>query len=513
MRYEWLVGLRYLAATRNASVPSVITVISVLAIAVGVAVMLLVFSVMGGFEADLRDKILAAKAHVLVTGPAHAELRGADEVVEFARRAPGVVGATPFVESELLITSRTNYTGVILRGIDPLRIGETSRLPSEIVEGDLAWLRDPDQARAGRATPEVGTSELDAIRQETEALRRESDRLRALLDAAATAQEGSGASPGATAEAPSRGTSGRMPALPGAGTSAEAWRDTLAGADEGRAPSAATVPMPSSLPGLILGQELRSTLYVEVGDVVEVVNPDGEIGPTGPIPAVHRFRVVGVFYSGLFEFDNRLAYADVNELRRTLRMEGDTVTGIEIRLDDMDRARSTAERLRAELRANGRDEIEVRDWTELNASLFGALLLEKVAMGLLLLVIVLVASFAVVCVLIMVVIQKRSEIAILRSMGATGRAISYIFLVQGGALTALGTTLGGVFGLGVIAWLRYQGVPLDPEVFYIDRVPVAVDWREVVAVIAGTLLIGLLATVYPSVQAARLEPAEGLRDE
>jgi lipoprotein-releasing system permease protein len=518
MRYELLVGVRYLSATRNSRVPSLITLISVLAIAVGVAVMMLVFSVMGGFEADLRDKILAAKAHVLITGPARGNLEGAEEVLDRIRALPGVSGATPFVESELLLTSRTNYTGVIVRGIVPERIGETSRLPEEIIEGDLFWLNSPDEARVGvaRPTDSSGFEESDAdariraLRESVEEVRTESERLRALL----AEREGSAGVGVADREVrspgPSHGRSTAMPALPAPGTTATAWRETLEG---GGPPPSTIVPRQRSLPGIILGSELRTTLYVQVGDVVELVNPDGDIGPTGPIPAVHRFRVVGTFYSGLFEFDNRMAYAHVDEVRSLLSVPADEVTGIEVLLDDMDRARSTANRLRADLVAAGRSDTDVRDWTELNASLFGALMLEKVAMGLLLLVIVLVASFAVVCVLIMVVIQKRAEIAILRSMGATSRSVLLVFLAQGGALTFLGTLLGAVLGLGVIGWLAWVGVPLDPEVFYIDRVPVTVDPREVTAVITGTLLIGLLATIYPSVQAARLEPAEGLREE
>lgn len=302
-----------------------------------------------------------------------------------------------------------------------------------------------------------------------------------------------------------RSTGGRaMPPIPGVGTTADEHF--------GREPSETERPDRRIIPGVIIGTELQESLNVLVGDTIDIINPDGPLGPTGPIPEVQKFRVVGVFYSGLYEFDHRLIYITIDDARDLLNMEGDEVTGVEVRVERMDSAgyvgRSIGSALECE--QNG---CEVKDWMELNSNLFAALQLEKVVMGLLLMCIVLIASFAIVCVLTMIVIQKGSEIAILRSMGTPSRGILRIFVVQGATMGGVGTALGAMLGLGITTYLQTQGYPLDPEVYYIDQVPVEVDWTEIVAVVVGAVSISLLATLYPSMQAARLDPADGLRNE
>jgi len=530
-----LIGLRYLSATRNANAPSVITLISVFAVAIGVTALIVVLAVMGGFEADLRDKILGAKAHVLVTGPDRGPMDDAAAVLAAADAHAEVVGASPFIESELLISSPTNYTGVILRGIDPTRIGSTSNLPDDIVDGRLAWLDDPEAARPQR---DPLMDRTDALNGEAEALLREARELREELealerqagiegsgavgqggDAADTAADADADAEGSAAAAPDRPRRSPMPALPppvsaqGGDGRPSAMPGLPTPTASNTTPSGLTpLPGPGArrVPGVILGSELRDTLNVVVGETVELVNPDGPVGPTGPVPTVRRFRVVGVFYTGLYEFDHRMAYTTIPDARALLNLGATEISGVEMRVARMDRADEVRVSLASTLDA---DAYEVFDWKQLNASLFDALLLERFVMGLLLMIIVLVASFAIINVLIMVVIQKGAEIAILRSMGCTKRTITGIFVVQGVSIGVIGTALGAILGLGLVAWLELVGFPLDPEVYYIDQVPVEIDVIEIVAVLAGAVTVSLLATLYPSMQAARLDPASGLRYE
>jgi lipoprotein-releasing system permease protein len=252
---------------------------------------------------------------------------------------------------------------------------------------------------------------------------------------------------------------------------------------------------------------------VVVGETVDVIDPDGPIGPTGPTPLVRSFRVVGVFHSGLFEYDNRYAYVLIDVARDFVGVPDDAATGVELRAQGPEYAGVVASAVRERLGASGLEGLDVADWMELNSTLFAALELEKYVMGGIMMVIVLVASFAIICVLIMVVIQRGAEIAVLRSMGASQGGILLVFLTQGAAIGVIGTVVGGVLGLGIALALQIVGFPLDPEVYYIDRLPIEVEAREVVSILVGAVVISVLATLYPSVQASRLDPAGGLRYE
>jgi lipoprotein-releasing system permease protein len=560
MGYETWIGLRYLVSTRDARRPSIITIISMVAVAVGVASLIVVLAVHGGFEGDLRNKILATKAHVLVTGESYAPIDDPTAALNLLDEQRHVLGAAPFIESELLITSRTNYTGVVLRGIDPERVGRTSDLPSSIREGQFDWLMDP--AAAQRAAPRrLGDPEIDAMLRRLDELEEALEDLNgsgnALADGSArgalverpfdreaaggagrsaddatAAIEGSAplrsgampglAAPGATAEEVQAMQRSAMPGLALPGTSAQELQQQQQRERQGLPPlpgpdvNAGTYPRPApvrELPGMILGTEMMEVLHVGVGDVVELVSPDGPIGPTGPTPTVRRFRVVAAFYTGLYEFDSHMAYITLEEARRFLMMGESEVTGIEVRVDNPDHVDSIRPALEAALSEAQLTGLELRDWKQLNSSLFSALMLEKLVIGLLVMIIVLVASFAIVCVLIMVVIQKGAEIAILRTIGTSQWGIVSIFVVQGTAIGVLGTAVGATIGLGLVWFAQTNGIPLDPEVYYIDQVPLEIHTGDVVAILAGAVASSMLATLYPSVQAARLTPAAGLRYE
>jgi lipoprotein-releasing system permease protein len=515
MRWEPLVGLRYLVATRNEVAPSIITVISVLAVSIGVIALIVVLAVMGGFEGDLRKKILGARAHVLISGPDMEPLQNAAEALAIADGVPGLLAASPYIESELLVTSPSQYSAVVLRGIELDRVAATTDLATQMRFGELAWLNDTERAREFGLLEMRGSDaarELDELREQTRELSRQLDeiqRLRENLDSTA----GSGTASGSGAELSGANSTG---ALAGSGAAVAPRRSSVmpplpppSGVGIDGAPDDA----PRRLPGLVLGSELQESLNVVVGETVDIIDPDGPVGPTGPTPIVRKFRVVGVFHSGLYEYDNRYAFTLLSDARAFLGVPDDEVSGIEMRALNPEAAGELAEAVRAALATAGRDDAKVSDWMELNSTLFAALMLEKFVMGGIMMVIVMVASFAIICVLIMVVIQRGAEIAILRTMGASRPSIMAVFVAQGGAIGFLGTLLGGVVGLALALALQHIGFPLDPEVYYIDQLPVEVDPREVAAILIGALAISLLATLYPSVQAARLDPAGGLRYE
>jgi lipoprotein-releasing system permease protein len=261
------------------------------------------------------------------------------------------------------------------------------------------------------------------------------------------------------------------------------------------------------LPGIILGKELARRLGVLKGEAVYLISPRGMISPIGQVPAMRRFEVVGHFESGMFEYDQTLAYVTLSDAQRLLGM-GDAVTGIEARVTDIYAARQIADRIVRDLGFP----YWAKDWTQMNRNLFAALRLEKVVMFIILTLIELVAAFNIASTLIMTVMEKTRDIAILKTMGATNRSIRRIFVFKGMIIGLVGTTLGVVLGFLVCAALkRYKFIELPPDIYYITTLPVRLESLDVLMIAAAALAICFLATIYPAHQAARLDPVEALR--
>jgi len=263
------------------------------------------------------------------------------------------------------------------------------------------------------------------------------------------------------------------------------------------------------LPGILLGRELARGLRVGVGDVVNVVSPFGDIGPAGPQPKSRPFRVAGLLYSGFYEYDAKFAYLQLAEAQKFFGT-GDSVTGLELKMKDVNAARPVMRRVLTTLEGYP---FRTKDWGEMNRNLFSALMMERIAMAVILGFIMLVASFIVVATLVMLVLEKTREIAVLRSMGATTTSIMKIFVAEGLAIGAVGTGFGLLLGLGTTALVARVGIPLDPEVYYISHLPVLVDGGDFALVALAAIALSYLATIYPATRAARLEPVEGLRSE
>jgi lipoprotein-releasing system permease protein len=271
--------------------------------------------------------------------------------------------------------------------------------------------------------------------------------------------------------------------------------------------SPATIDGPAGLPGIIIGKEMARQLRVFAGDSVRLLSAAGHLTPMGVLPKMKTFRVVGILETGMYEYDSVLIFISLPAAQNFLDM-GDTVHGLEVNVDNIHRADRIAEHVRQQLGPS----FYVRDWMSMNKNLFSALQLEKTAMFIILALIVLVAAFNIVSTLIMVVMDKAKDIAILKAMGATSAKIMRIFVYEGLIIGFTGTLLGVAGGLALCELLsRYQFIELPPDVYPITTLPIRVMPQDVTMVAVAALLITLAATLYPSWQASRVDPAEALR--
>ena len=262
-------------------------------------------------------------------------------------------------------------------------------------------------------------------------------------------------------------------------------------------------------PGIIIGRELAGNLGLFIDDEIEMISPVGEVGPLGMLPKMKKFRLVGIFEAGMYEYDSGLAFINIHEAGRFLNMQDD-VTGIEVKTADIYKAEETAKEIEDSLGPP----YYARDWMQMNRNLFSALKLEKIVMFIILTLIILVASFNIVSNLIMIVMEKAREIAIMRAMGATGRGVMSIFMIHGLIIGIVGTVIGVIGGFVLCQILKtYKFISLPADVYYLSYLPVRMSPFDFIVVPAAAIIISFMATLYPSWQAARLDPVEPLRYE
>ncbi len=266
---------------------------------------------------------------------------------------------------------------------------------------------------------------------------------------------------------------------------------------------------PGEPPRIAIGNELSKNLNLTLGDYLNIISPLGTLTPMGRLPRMKAFRVTAIFHSGMYEFDNSLVYTSIPALQEFLGL-GQRVTGLEVEIKDIYAAEERAAVIQKKLGPP----FYTRNWMQMNRSLFAALKLEKIAMFIILTLIILVAAFGIASTLFMMVMKKTRDIAILKSMGATRHSIMQIFIINGLVIGGLGTMGGLGLGLGLCAILKkYQFIKLPRDVYYISTLPVTVQWPDVLAIIVAAMAISFLATLYPSWQAARLDPVEAIRYE
>lgn len=263
------------------------------------------------------------------------------------------------------------------------------------------------------------------------------------------------------------------------------------------------------IPGIIVGRELSRNLGLFIGDEIKMISPTGDIGPLGMLPKMKKFKVVGIFEVGMYEYDSSLALINIHTAQDFFKLHNE-VTGIEVKVDEIYNSEKIAEKIDATLGLP----YYARDWMEMNRNLFSALKLEKLVMFIILILIVLVASFNIISNLVMIVIEKAREIAIMKAMGATSRGVMSIFMIHGLIIGVVGTVLGLAGGYIACQLLKtYKFINLPPDVYYLSYLPVRMSLFDFIVIPAAAILISFLATIYPSWQAARLDPVEPLRYE
>ncbi|MGZ8189607.1 MAG: lipoprotein-releasing ABC transporter permease subunit [Methylococcaceae bacterium] len=407
------IGLRYTRAKRRTQFISFITLTSVLGIALGVTALITVLSVMNGFEAELRERILGMTAHATITGK-YGQLDNWHELEQKIKHYPHVQGSAPFITGQVMINADRRVSGTMLNGIMPDYEGKVSEVAQNMKAGKLS--------------------------------------------------------------------------------------DLVAGQY-----------------GIVLGAELANYLGVLMGDKITVISPQVNSTPAGIVPRMRRFTVVGVFQVGMYEYDRNMAMIHIDDAAKLFRLEN-AVSGLRIKLDDLFDApkitRSMAEALY--------NEYQVSDWTLAHSNFFRAIQTEKRVMFIILLLIVAVAAFNIVSTLVMVVTDKRGDIAILKTQGLTSASIMGIFMVLGTIIGVSGTIMGSVGG--VLLALNVETIVLAIEklfevqfmaadVYYISSLPSKLVWSDVYAIAGMAFLLSLLATIYPAWQASKINPAEVLRYE
>ncbi len=549
-------AMRYMGSKKRAFI-SVGTMFATLGVALGVGALATVMSVTGGFRAQFREKVLGVNAHVLVLKYA-TDFREYRQVMEKMKSVPGVTGVAPFVINPMMIThgDRT-ATGVLLKGVDPSKVKAVLDLPRHIVEGSLDGLRltdskPPDRRRKGIID--------DALEQRLNEPGADGDPLPPLPRPAPSA--GASAVPDASA-APAKGSAIKQIeevvkaeafAAADLGSHASSWSDAPdakktdggvaeAGADAFVVPQGGPVgnivpdggyagDLPDDdalppelntdpcrdaaaikkLPGIIIGVTLKRNLEVNLGDCLQVTSPTiGFSYSHGNMraPVAKQFRITAVFDAGFDQYDSKLVYTDLYEAQ-AFYDTGDSVTGVEMKVSDIEAARDVARVIDHRL-ANG--VYHTLDWEELNHGLFTALRIQQLLMSLVLALIIVVAAFTVIATLIMVVLDKKKEIAVIKAMGASNSAVMRAFLYQGGIIGVFGTVFGLALGIIVCKLLLVYALPLDPKVYFISHLPVQVRPIEFVLVGVFAILVCLCATIWPAVHASRLRPAEAFREQ
>ncbi|MEQ1602232.1 MAG: lipoprotein-releasing ABC transporter permease subunit [Methylophilaceae bacterium] len=413
--FELFVGLRYTRAKRRNHFISFISLTSMIGIALGVAALIVVLSVMNGFQEEMRTRILGVAAHIQISG-ANNTLSDWPALAAHVKDAPHVQGLAPYIMAQAMLSYGQAVQGAIVRGVLPADEDKVADLGSHMRAGKLSDLR------AGEF-------------------------------------------------------------------------------------------------GIVLGAELAQSLGVMLGDKVVVMAPQGQFTPTGVVPRIKQFKVVGLFQIGMYEYDAGLALIHMDDAAKLYRM-GDNVSGIRLKVDDLFQTPQIVQQLAKRLDSVGA--YYLSDWTDQHANLFRAVQMEKRIMFIILTMIVGVAAFNIVSTLVMAVNDKRADIAILRTYGASPLSIMKIFIVQGALIGFMGTLMGAVGGVllalnikTVVPFIEHLfGVQfMAKEVYYISEVPSQLLWSDVTMITSVALVLSLLATLYPSWRASKMNPAEALRYE
>lgn len=396
MRAELFISWRYLRTKRKEKFISLISVISVLGVAIGVAALIVVIAVMAGFDRDLRDKIVGNYSHITLSGYAGIDSAKFESIEKKLLQNPHVTGISPYLQGQALIKQGNRHFALGIKGVEPSSETRVTKLKQYIISGDINNL------------------------------------------------EGD---------------------------------------------------------GLIVGKELAAYLGLELGSKLTVYSPQGK---------EYGLTVAGIFSSGMYDYDMNLGFVNLKKAQEILGLQGQ-FGAIAIKLDNL----YLADQVKKDLARRLGFEYNLRTWAEANQNFFAALQLEKLAMFIILTLIILVASFNIISTLIVMVVEKTKDIGILRALGMTSNGIRNIFTLEGAIIGALGVISGAAGGIGLCGLLKkYQFIKLPQDIYYIDRLPVSIEfWPDIALIIACAMAIVLISTIYPAQKASQLKPVEALRYE
>jgi lipoprotein-releasing system permease protein len=413
--FEFHIGLRYLRAKQKQTFISLISVISVMGVALGVMALIVVMSVMNGFREDIRKKIIGAQSHVVIASYDQSGIPEWEKILSQAEAHPQVKAVSPYLSNQVMLKNKHHVEGVMIWGIDTQREKAVTQLGVNMKSGKLEKLNQPPKTKNN----------------------------------------------------PLRGR------------------------------------------GIVLGIEVARKLGVLTGDEITVVAPVFKVTAAGTVPKVATFQVVGIFEVGMYEYDSTFAYVSL-ETAQVLFEQPNMVNGMAIRVDQLDKARDVA----LDMQKIGPG-YWARDFMAMNRNLATALETEKIVMFIILIMIVMVAAFNIASTLIMVVMEKKKDIGILKAIGASRSFILRLFMLEGAVIGIGGTLLGSVGGLLACLLLKWYPIqiPGGGSVYYIEKLPVSTQPADVVMIIMLSLLVCLISTIYPAWQASRLDPVEAIRYE
>ncbi len=437
MRFELFIATRYLRAKRRQAFIGIITGISIIGVAAGVASLIVALAINNGFRQDLQERLIGSTSHVSLLRIADDGIKDWPALLERLSKQPHVVAAAPAIFEQVLISRGPRARGAVLKGMIPADERKVGDLLSTIKEGSPAALEE---------TFRESEKEKDQV-----------------------------------------------------GTESDDSSDSLASVHARVA----------AMPPIILGKDMADNLGATVGSVVLVTSPQGELTPFGMVPKYSRFRVVGVFNSGFFDYDSSWAFTRLSDAQHLFGL-GDLISVIEFKVDDIDRADIVARQLED---AAGKG-FMTTNWKEQNKALFHALNMERLVTYITTGLIVFVAALNILISLIMMVMEKTKDIAVLMSMGTRQSQVRNVFIAQGVLIGVIGTAIGLLLGYAIsYAGGHYHIISLSPEVYSIDYVPFAPRLTDGIFVALGAVGISFIATLYPSWSAGRVLPAEALRYE